>query len=117
MYACLEIIFSLLAVTGLLALGWLCFGKLLRPMGGGDMLTLIPVAGEGEGLEQALAGLDWLRGAGLVAGQVVLVDRGLTEHGAELALRLTLRERGVYLCPYEELSQCVETMLMGDGEE
>lgn len=114
MYACLEIVFSLLAVTGLLAIGWLCFGRLLRPMGGRDMLTLIPADGAGERLEQALVGLDWLRGAGLVEGQVILVDKGLTADGVELALQLTAREHGVYLCPYAELSECLAAMLERD---
>lgn len=116
MNGCLEIVFSLLAVMGLLAIGWLCFGKLLRPMGGKDMLTLIPVDGAGDGLEQALVGLDWLRGAGLVAGQVILVDRGLTEDGRALAFQLIAREHGAYLCPYEELPQCLEVMLARDGD-
>lgn len=107
----LEIVFSLLAVTGLLALGWLCFGKLLRPMGGKDMITLIPAYGEGEALEQALVGLDWLRGAGLTEGYVVLVDLGLSAQGIELALRLSERESGVFLCPAEELSQCLAVLL------
>lgn len=111
MRAFLEILLSLLAVTGLLALGWLCFGRLLRPMGGRGVVTLLPARGNGEDLEQALTGLLWLRGAGLTAGRVAVVDLGLTGEGRELARRLTEQEAGVYLCSREELPQCLEALL------
>lgn len=111
MRAFLEILLSLLAVTGLLALGWLCFGRLLRPMGGKGALTLLPARGNGEDLEQALTGLLWLRGAGLTAGRIVVADLGLTEEGQDLARLLTEQEAGVYLCSREELSRCLEALL------
>lgn len=111
MRAFLEIVLSLLAVTGLLALGWLCFGMLLRPMGGKGAVTLLPARGEGEDLEQALTGLLWLRGAGLTVGRIVVADLGLTGEGRDLARLLTEQETGVYLCSREELPQCLETLL------
>lgn len=110
MRAFLEIVLSLLAVTGLLALGWLCFGKLLRPMGGKGAVTLLPAREEGEDLEQALTGLLWLRGAGLTVGRVVVVDLGLTAAGKDLARLLTEQETGVYLCQREELPECLEDL-------
>lgn len=116
MRAFLEILFSLLAVTGLLTLGWLCFGKLLRPVGGKGAVTLIPARGEGEDLEQAVAGLLWLRGAGLTEGQVLLVDLGLTPPGRNLARLLTEQETGVYFCPGEELPQCLTVLLNRETE-
>lgn len=115
MRAVLEIVLSLLAVTGLLTLGWLCFGRLLRPMGGKDAVTLLPTQGEGEDLEQALTGLLWLRGAGLSVGRVLVVDLGLTENGKDLARLLTEQEAGVYLCQGEELSQCLDALLDDPG--
>lgn len=111
MRAFLEILLSLLVVTGLLALGWVCFGRLLRPMGGKGMVTLLPARGDGEDLEHAVTGLLWLRGAGLVSGNVILVDLDLTAQGQELTRRLTEREPGVFLCSQGELSQCLETFL------
>lgn len=111
MRAFLEILLSLLAVTGLLALGWLCFGRLLRPMGGKGAVTLLPAQGNGEDLEQALTGLLWLRGAGMTAGRVAIVDLGLTREGQDLARRLAEQEAGVYLCFREELPRCLEALL------
>lgn len=117
MRAFLEIVLSLLAVTGLLALGWLCFGRLLRPMGGKGAVTLLPARGEGEDLEQALTGLLWLRGAGLTVGRVVVVDLGMTHQGQALAQLLTEQETGVYFCPSEELPQCMEALLEAEIED
>ena len=110
MRAILEILLSLLAVAGLLGLGWLCFARLLRPMGGKYAVTLLSAQGEGEELEQALTGLFWLRGAGFTVGQVVIVDRGLTPQGLALARVLAEQEPGVYLCPREELDGCLEAL-------
>lgn len=108
MRAFLEILLSLLAVAGLLTLGWLCFGRLLRPLGGKGAVTLIPATGDGEDLEQALTGLFWLRSAGLITGQVVIVDSSLTRQGQVLAQVLAGQEPGVYLCSRTELQDCLE---------
>ncbi|MDE6107703.1 MAG: hypothetical protein K2F83_03380 [Oscillospiraceae bacterium] len=110
MRAILEILLSFLAVAGLLGLGWLCFARLLRPMGGKQAVTLLPAKEDGEDLEQALTGLFWLRGAGFAVGQVVIVDRGLTRQGLALAQVLAEQEPGVYLCPQEKLGDCVEAL-------
>lgn len=110
MRAFLEILLSLLAVAGLLGLGWLCFARVLRPMGGRHAVTILPAEGEGEELEQALTGLFWLRGAGFTVGRVVIVDRGLTRQGVALAQVLAQQEPGVYLCPREELGDRLEDL-------
>ena len=108
MRAFLEIVLSLLAVTGFLALGWLCFGRLLRPMGGKGAVTLLPARGEGEDLEQALTGLLWLRGSGLLEGRILIVDCGLTAEGQAMAQALCRREPAVWTCEREELIRYIE---------
>ena len=110
MRAILEVLLSLLAVAGLLTLGWLWFARLLRPMGGQGAVTLLSAQGEGEDLEQSLTGLLWLRGAGFTVGQVVILDRGLNRRGLALAQTLAQQEPGVYLCPGEQLDECLETL-------
>lgn len=110
MRAFLEILLSFLAVAGLLTLGWLFLGRMLRPMGGKHAVTLLPTEGEGEELEQAITGMFWLRGAGFTAGQVVIVDRGLTPQGLALARTLAEQEPGVCLCTREELEDCLEDL-------
>ena len=117
MRAILEVLLSLLAVAGLLTLGWLWFARLLRPMGGRHAVTLLPGVGEGEELEQSLTGLLWLRGAGFTVGQIVILDRGLNRHGLALAQALAQQEPGVYLCPEEQLGECLETFWKQEGSK
>ena len=77
MRAITEIVLALLAVVGLLSLGWLLFGKILTPVGGGRVCAVVPGEGDGGDLEQAVTGLLWLRGGGLMRGTVVIADCGL----------------------------------------
>ena len=51
MNAIWQVLLALLAVVGLLALGWLLFGKLVTPVGGGGggpVYAVVPAAGDGE---------------------------------------------------------------------
>lgn len=107
MQAILEVILSLLAVLGLLALGWLLFGRTLAPAGGARCCILVPGQGDGAELEQEVIGLLWLRGGGMMTGKVVIVDCGLTTVGRAVAATLCLREPGVELWPVEELPECI----------
>ena len=104
MRAILEILLSLLAVTGLISIGWLCFGRLFTPAGGHQAYTLVPATGDGDDLEQAVNGLLWLRSGELLGGRVVILDCGLTPAGRALAHALCQREAGVEICPLSELS-------------
>lgn len=99
----LEVILSLLAVTGLLSLSWLLLGRILTPAGNGETVSLVPGRGEGENLEQAVRGLLWLRGGGLLSGDILIVDCGLTPAGRATAVALCLREPGVEICPLSQL--------------
>lgn len=103
MRACIEILLSLLAVAGLLGLGWLGFGYLLSPAGGSRGVCVVPGEGDGGELEQAVTGLLWLMGGGLMGGRVVIADCGLTPEGLAVAQRLCRREPTVALLPVEGL--------------
>ena len=54
-------VLALLAAAGLLALGWLLLGAAVAPVGRGSVYAVVPAGGDGEHLEQDLAGLRWLR--------------------------------------------------------
>ncbi len=108
MRAFCEILLSLSAVVGLLAVGWLCFGRLLTPAGGKALRLLIPAKGDGEELEQAVRGLVWLRGSGFLDGSVVIADCGLTAAGRAAAELLCRREPAVELCSLEDLERRVD---------
>ena len=77
----------LLAAFGLVSLGWLALGALLLP-GRCAVRLVIPARDRGEGLEQTVKGLLWLRHMGLWQGGIVIEDCGLDEDGAALARTL-----------------------------
>ena len=77
----------LLAAFGLMSLGWLALGALLLP-GNCDTCLTVRARGGGEGLEQTVRGLLWLRHTGLWKGEIVIVDCGLDGAGLALARAL-----------------------------
>lgn len=84
----------LLAAFGLVGLGWLALGWLLLP-GVCPVRAVVEARGAGDGLEQTVKALLWLRRTGLWRGAVVIDDCGLDEGGAALA-RALAAQRGVY---------------------
>ena len=59
MNAIWQVLLALLAAVGLLALGWLTFGRLLTPVGGGGggpVYAVVPASGDGAHLEQDVKG-------------------------------------------------------------
>lgn len=107
----LEVLLSLLAAVGLLSLSWLLMGYILTPAGRGEGLSVIPGRGDGETLEQSVRGFLWLRGGGLLRGDVVIVDCGLTPTGRAVAAALCLREPGVEICPLSELTKQIQKQI------
>ena len=77
----------LLAAFGLVSLGWLALGALLLPERC-DVRMTVPARGGGEGLEQTVKALLWLRRSGFWRGELVIEDGGLNEDGAALARAL-----------------------------
>ena len=84
-------VFAVLAVFGLACLLWLAYGWLLLP-GGCPVRAVVSASGSGEGLEQTIKGLLWLRRNRLWSGTVTIRDDGLNEEGLMLALALARRE-------------------------
>ena len=87
----LELLLALLAVFGLLCLTWLGLGWLLLPLRC-PARVILEARGSGEGLEQAVRGLRWLRRTGLWRGTVILRDTGLDGQGRALANVLCLQD-------------------------
>lgn len=88
-----EVIISLLAAFGLVCLGWLSFGAMVLPVGrdGVFVRTVVTAEGRGEGLEQTLSALLWLRRSGFWRGEILVEDGGLDEDGLALAKKLAER--------------------------
>lgn len=107
MNAILQAALSLLAAAGLLALGWVLFGKLVTPVGGqgGPVYAVVPASGDGEHLEQDVKGLLWLRGGDLARFTIVIADGGLSPAGRAAAAALLKSATGVVLCPAGRLGE------------
>ena len=83
----------LLAAFGLVSLVWLGLGTLLLP-GRCDARLTVSARGGGEGLEQTVRGLLWLRRTGFWQGELIIEDCGLDGDGLALA-RALAEKRGV----------------------
>ena len=108
MNAIWQVLLALLAAVGLLALGWLTFGRLLTPVGGGGggpVYAVVPASGDGAHLEQDVKGLLWLRGGELARFTIVIADGGLDGTGRAVAAALLARGQGIVLCPAERLGE------------
>ena len=98
-----EILLTALCVLGLSLAGWWLTGRLLRPIPHSAVYAVIPCRGDGDGMEQTVRALVWLRSLGLLNCPVILMDAGLSPMGRETALRLALRWPDVILWPAEDL--------------
>ena len=102
-----KAVLALLAAAGLLALGWLLLGAMVAPVGRGDVYAVVPASGDGERLEQDLAGLRWLEKGGMARFTVMIADCGLSSQGRRRAELLAGRARNVILCAIEDLPACL----------
>lgn len=103
-----EILLVLLGVAagcGLLSLLW-C--RLVLPVSGRDLWTVVRAQGDGAGLEQQVRGLVWLHSCGFIRCPVVVADMGLDEQGRALADRLAARWPQVVLCSRTQLAKQFE---------
>ena len=80
-------VLGLLAAFGLLALCWLLLGRLLLPIPL-NLTVSLTGHGDGEGLEQGVRALHWLRRTGLWRGKIVIRDGGMSPQGLAVARRL-----------------------------
>ena len=87
---CLGLLLVLLSIA---FVAWMAAGGILLP-GPTSVKIFVPGEGRGDGLEQMVRGLLWLRRTGLWRGTVVIEDRGLDREGQQLA-RTLARQHGV----------------------
>ena len=88
-----DLIGLLYILFGVACLVWVVLGTLLLP-GTCPVRAVVAADGAGDGLEQTVKGLLWLRRTGLWRGTVVIEDRGLDPRGMALA-RTLARQEGV----------------------
>ena len=86
-------VIAVLAVFGLACLVWLGYGWLLMPESC-PIHMVVTAEGNGEGVEQTVKGLLWLRKNHLWYGTVSICDGGLSRDGLTLVMMLA-RQEGV----------------------
>lgn len=100
----MEILLAILCTTLILVFGRALFARLLSPSQSGTVpvFAVVPAAGDGEGLEQTLRHLRWLKAEKLSRFTVVVVDAGLTDQGLALVQALHRKDASLLFCPAEE---------------
>lgn len=108
--AFLEIALAVLAALGVASLFWLAFGRLLLPSESAETRTVavIEAEGDGAGLEQTVRSLLWLERGELWRGRIVILDRGLSREGRDVARRLCAGTCGAALYSPRELARYFE---------
>lgn len=97
----MELFMVFLIVLGAGVLLWCLWGLLLLPVFDSRMVTLCYASGDGRFLEQRVRGYGWLRDGRRSGGRLVIVDRGLSSEGVEIARRLCQRYAWVSCCALE----------------
>lgn len=103
MYLAFGICLALIVMTGACCTVCLLYSQMLRPHSPCGTWTVVWGSGGGEGLEQRVRSLMWLRSCGLLSCAIVVADGGLDEEGRALAVRLVGRYPALILCSRQEL--------------
>ena len=104
----LEAALTMLVLACISCIACILYSKLLFPQTAGETWAVIWGFDCGEGLEQRVRSLMWLRSCGLLRCAVVVADGGLNEDGRALAVRLAGRYPGLTLCSPGELERLSE---------
>lgn len=99
-----EILAALLCAALLLFLNRILFTHLVSPsqQGTAPVFAVVPAAGSGDGLEQTLRHLHWLRTEKLSHFTILVVDAGLSPAGRELIETMLRKDPSLLFCPAEE---------------
>lgn len=89
----MTVVFSVFAVFGMACVVWLAYGWLLLPESC-PLCVVVTATGMGEGVEQTVKGLLWLRKNHLWKGSISIRDGGLSREGLNLVMTVA-RQEGV----------------------
>lgn len=103
-----DVLWTVVCTLVLAFAAWWFMGRFLRPVPGGRTRAVLPGSGDGDGLEQAVRSLLWLRSLGLLTCPIVIADTGLSREGRELVLRLAARWPGIILWPADDLGDYIK---------
>ena len=105
----MDILLAFVGSALLVLLGhWLLLRLAAPAQGGTPVFAVIPAAGDGEGLEQALRHLRWLQGEKLAPFTPLVVDAGLSPQGLARVRSLQRRDPALLFCPAEEATYILQ---------
>jgi hypothetical protein len=93
----LSALLALGAAFGLCMLCWLLYGWFLLPAQGSKLQIQVEASGDGAAAVHTLRALGWLTSSGLLHGQIVLLDAGLSPEGQRRLRQLLRHYPGVTL--------------------
>lgn len=99
----LDLLILFCAAAGLILLGWLLLGLLMRPVFYEGMVTALPVSGDAEQLERYVRSYAWYREGRISGGRLILVDCGLSEQGRKIVSLLQKQYPWLQVCQKEEI--------------
>lgn len=104
-----DFFLALFSTFGLLALIWLCFGRLLAPdsRSAPHMVAILVGKGDGEGLEIAVRHLRWLQRSGFTRFAIRIMDDGLSESGLERVAVLCTQNPSLILCSAKDFTEAI----------
>lgn len=100
----LRILFCAALTVLLLAAGYWLSCRVLLPLRGRGMYTVLYCTGDGEELETQVRAYLLLRGLGVLRLPLLLVDAGLTDEGRALTQKLAGLDGSVRLCEESKLT-------------
>ena len=105
----MDILLTILAVFGVLALGWLLFERLITPVElrrNGALYAVIRASGEAGELEQEINGLNWMFAEGKIRlTRIIIADAGLSEGGHQVVRQLQKKWPDLVLCPADQVRE------------
>ncbi len=113
-----DILVAVSLCAAVLAVIWSVKGAFLTPVrrrGDTDIFTVVRVAGDAPGMEQAVRGLEWLIDSGREETCIIIADGGLTPEARRRA-RLLAEKNDLVLCRTEQIIQKTEEFRWTESE-
>lgn len=114
-----EVITAFVLSLSFLLLLWTIKGLLLRPIkvGKNSKVSVIIAAGENsENLESEIRGLRWLRDDGILRADVLIVDTGMDDETAQIALSLSRSNPAIMICKPNEIENIITRGSINGGK-
>ena len=93
-----DLVIVFLAASGVILIMWCLIGALLHPVFDENMVTYLPVRGDGADVERSVRAYAWFRSGRVSGGKLILVDLGLDRQGLQRTAAICSRYDWVSCC-------------------